>query len=42
MEEIVIASTEDLRKLLESMPDYVVITIPMGEGGDINAKEECV
>ena len=40
MDEIVIASTEDLRKLIESMPDDVVIRIPMGEGGDVNAEEE--
>ena len=40
MDEIVIASTEDLRKLLESMPDDVVITIPIEEGGDIDAEEE--
>ena len=40
MDEIVIASTEDLRKLIESMPDDVVITIPMGDVGDVNADEE--
>ena len=40
MDEIVIVSTEDLRKLLESMPDDVVITIPIEEGGDIDAEEE--
>ena len=40
MEEVVVASLEDLRGLIESMPENVIITVPLGEGEDIDGQTE--
>ncbi len=39
MEEVVVASLEDLRGLIESMPEDVVITVPLG-GEDMDGQTE--
>lgn len=40
MEEVVAVSLEDLRGLIESMPENVIITVPMGKGEDVFGQEE--
>lgn len=40
MEEVVVASLENLRGLIESMPENVVITVPIGEGEDMDGQAE--
>lgn len=42
MEEVVVASLEDLRGLVETMPEDVVITVPLGKGEDTDGKTECI
>lgn len=42
MEEVVVASLENLRELIESMPEDVVITVPLGEGEDMDGQTECI
>lgn len=42
MEEVVVASLENLRGLIESMPEDVVITVPLREGEDIDGQTECI
>lgn len=42
MDEVVIASVEDLKKLLETMPENVVISLSVGKGEDENGQEECI
>jgi len=40
MEEVVAVSLEDLRGLIESMPENVIITVPVGKGEDVFGQEE--
>lgn len=42
MEQIEVASLEDLRGLIESMPENVVITVPLGKGEDMDGQTECI
>ncbi len=35
MEEVVAVSLEDLKGLVESVPEDVIITVPMGKGEDV-------
>lgn len=42
MEQVEVASLEDLRGLIESMPENVVITVALGKGEDANGKAECI
>lgn len=40
MQEVEVASLEDLRGLIESMPEDVVITVPLGKGEDAGGQEK--
>lgn len=40
MEEVEVASLENLRGMIESMPENVVITVPLGEGEDMDGQTE--
>ena len=40
MEEVVAVSLEDLKGLIESMPEDVVITVPLGKGEDMDGQTE--
>ena len=42
MEEVEVASLEDLRGLIESMPENVIITGPLRKGDDADGKAECI
>lgn len=42
MEQVEVASLEDLRGLIESMPENVVITVLFGKGEDADGKAECI
>lgn len=41
MEEAVAATLEDLKGLIASMPEDVVITVPLGKEGEPIGQEEC-
>lgn len=40
MEEVVAVFLEDLKGLIESMPENVIITVPMGKEADAFGQEE--
>lgn len=40
MEEVTAVSLEDLRGILESMPEDVVVTVPLGKEGETVGQEE--
>lgn len=40
MQEVEVVSLEDLRGLVESMPEDVVITVLFGKGEDIGEQEK--
>lgn len=42
MEEVEVASLEDLRGLIETMPEDVIITVPLRKGEDTDGKTECI